>query len=162
MELTTSDDQGAVLASSTEAMMGDRYKLDRFIAAQNSIYEQVLVELKQGRKTSHWMWFIFPQLSGLGLSPLAQKFAIGSLAEAQTYLQHPVLGARLVECTQLVVQVDSRSAEEIFGYPDELKFRSCMTLFAHAAAENDLFAAALQKYFSGDQDVHTVELLSRL
>jgi len=121
-----------------------------------------LSKLKQGRKTSHWMWFIFPQLSGLGHSPLAQKFAIDSLAEAQAYLQHPVLGARLIECTQLVLQIDGRSVEEIFGYPDDLKFHSCMTLFATVTPKNDLFAAALQKYFSGNQDVCTVELLSRL
>ena len=119
----------------------------------------MLAELRAGRKSSHWMWFVFPQIEGLGHSPTAQRFAIASRAEAESYLRHPILGARLRECTQLVNAVVGRSIEEIFGYPDHLKFRSCMTLFAHATTDNEVFLEALRKYFGGEDDPLTVDRL---
>jgi uncharacterized protein (DUF1810 family) len=137
----------------------DRYNLQRFVDAQAPVFEQVRAELREGRKRGHWMWFVFPQITGLGYSPLASKFAISSLAEAAAYLQHPVLGPRLRECGQLVTQVDGRPITEIFGSPDDLKFRSCMTLFAHATSDNRVFKDALQKYFGGDFDRLTLERL---
>ena len=114
--------------------------------------ERVFAELRAGRKTSHWMWFVFPQIQGLGQSPMARQFAIASRAEAEDYLRHPILGARLRECTRLVGAIEGRDIEEIFGYPDDLKFRSCMTLFAHATADNRIFLDALAKYFGGAED----------
>lgn len=133
--------------------------LARFVDAQSSVYERVRGELSAGKKSSHWMWFIFPQLRGLGSSLMAQKFAIGSLAEAQAYLQHPVLGPRLLECTQLVMQIEGRNIEQIFGHPDDMKFRSCMTLFMRASPADQLFSDALKKYFAGEQDERSLELL---
>jgi uncharacterized protein (DUF1810 family) len=124
--------------------MSDPYNLNHFLDAQERVYDTVLNELRAGRKSSHWIWFIFPQIAGLGHSEMAQQFTIGSLDEAKAYLQHPVLGHRLRECTQLVLDVNGRSAEEIFGYPDHLKFRSCMTLFMTAATDNTLFKEQLQ------------------
>ena len=137
------------------------YNLHRFLDAQEGVYDTVLDELRAGRKSSHWIWFIFPQLTGLGRSGTAQHFAIGSLDEAKTYLQHPTLGPRLRACTQLVLDVNGRSAEEIFPYPDNLKFRSCMTLFLTAATDNTLFKAALLKYFDGKPDQLTLDILAR-
>ena len=141
--------------------MTDVYNLHRFLSAQAPIYDTVLAELRAGRKSSHWIWFIFPQIAGLGRSATAQQFAIASLDEAKAYLQHPILGPRLRECTQLVLDVEGRSAEEIFGYPDHLKFRSCMTLFLTAAPDNALFNAALLKYFDGKPDQLTLDLLAQ-
>ncbi len=135
--------------------------LHRFLDAQKGVYDTVLAELRAGRKSSHWIWFIFPQIAGLGHSSMAQQFAIGSLDEATAYLQHPVLGQRLRQCTQLVLNVEGRSAEEIFPYPDNLKFRSCMTLFMTAAADNALFKNALLKYFDGQPDQLTMNVLAR-
>lgn len=140
--------------------MTDDYNLQRFLDAQSHAYDAVLGELRAGRKSSHWMWFIFPQVKGLGHSGTAQKFAINSLEEAKAYLQHPVLGPRLGECTQLVLDVNGRSAEQIFGYPDHLKFRSCLTLFMTAAADNKIFTDALLKYFDGKPDTLTLDLLA--
>ena len=131
--------------------------LERFIDAQEPVLERVLAELRTGRKSSHWMWFVFPQIQGLGLSPTAQHFAIASRAEAEAYLRHPVLGPRLRACTRLVNEVAERSIEEIFGYPDYLKFRSSMTLFAHATADNQVFVEALRKYFGGEDDPLTLD-----
>ena len=139
--------------------MSDLYDLQRFVDAQNPVYDKVCSELRDGRKKSHWMWFVFPQSAGLGSSPLARKFAISSLAEAAAYLAHPVLGPRLAECTRLVNLVEGRPIEQIFGYPDDLKFRSSMTLFAHATSNNRVFIAALQKYFSGEFDPATLARL---
>ncbi|HXS20323.1 MAG TPA: DUF1810 domain-containing protein [Steroidobacteraceae bacterium] len=133
--------------------------LERFVQAQDPVIDRVLAELSAGHKASHWMWFVFPQIQGLGRSPTAQRFAISSRAEAEAYLRHVVLGARLRECTRLVNAVDGRSVEEIFGHPDYLKFRSSMTLFAHAAADNQIFLDALRKYFGGEEDPLTVERL---
>ena len=140
--------------------MTDVYNLHRFLDAQERIYDTVLDELRAGRKSSHWIWFIFPQITGLGHSGMAQKFAIASLDEAKAYLQHPVLGPRLRECTQLVLNVEGRSAEEIFPYPDNLKFRSCTTLFMTATTDNKIFKDALLKYFDGKPDTLTLNLLA--
>lgn len=134
----------------------DPYDLARFIAAQEPVYAQVTAELAAGRKRSHWMWFVFPQLQGLGASAMAQRYAIRSLEEATAYLAHPILGRRLRECAGLVNAVDGRSAREIFGRPDDLKFHSAMTLFAKAAPQEPLFALALQKYFAGAADPLTL------
>jgi len=139
--------------------MDDPYDLQRFVDAQAPVYDRVRVELCDGRKRTHWMWFIFSQIAGLGSSQLAGKFAISSLAEASAYLAHPILGPRLIECTTLVNQVERRSIEQIFGYPDDLKFRSSMTLFAHGTSDNPAFLAALQKYFGSEFDPATVARL---
>lgn len=130
-----------------------------FVKAQDPVYDRVLNELTRGCKASHWMWYIFPQISGLGHSAMAKRYAIGSGDEAKTYLAHPVLGARLNECTALVLNVPNRTAEQIFGHIDSLKFCSSMTLFALAATENPVFQQALDKYYEGADDPKTVALL---
>jgi uncharacterized protein (DUF1810 family) len=143
--------------------MEDQYNLTRFVEAQDPLFARVCAELAAGCKESHWMWFIFPQLLGLGSSPTARRYAIASVEEARAYLAHPVLGARLRECTRLVNRIEGRTIEEIFGYPDHLKFRSCMTLFACAAGEAGdglLFREALRKYFAGEEDPLTRERLT--
>ena len=140
--------------------MDDPFNLGRFLNAQASVYPQVLAELRAGQKRSHWIWFIFPQLKGLGSSSHAQFYGIGSLEEAAAYWSHPVLGPRLEECTILVNQVEKRPIGHILGYPDDLKFRSSMTLFSRAAPEARVFAQALEKYFAGQPDQLTLELLS--
>lgn len=137
-----------------------RYNLQRFVDAQEPVYEEVLGELRSGRKRRHWIWFVFPQLRGLGRSPTAKRFGIWSLGEARAYLQHDVLGPRLHECARLVAQIDGSSADDIFGWPDNLKVRSSMTLFAHATDENADFRAVLDKFYAGEEDPATVELLS--
>ncbi len=137
------------------------HQLERFIAAQESIYQQVVNELSAGRKRSHWMWFIFPQLAGLGFSAMAQHYAIGSLAEARAYLVHPVLGARLRECSALVLAVQGATVHGIFGSPDNMKFHSSMTLFAQAAPDEALFRDCLDKYFGGVPDRATLDLLHK-
>jgi uncharacterized protein (DUF1810 family) len=150
----------------------DPFKLQRFVEAQKGVIARVCAELTAGRKESHWMWFVFPQLKGLGSSATARHYAIGSLDEARAYLAHPVLGPRLHECTELVNRIEGCTIEAIFGYPDHLKFRSCMTLFARAADaaarvsdagaahEAQTFREALQKYFAGEGDPLTLELLT--
>lgn len=137
----------------------DPYDLARFVAAQEPVYAQVTAELAAGRKKSHWMWFVFPQFQGLGASAMAQRYAICSLEETAAYLAHPILGPRLKECVGLVNAVDARSAREIFGHPDDLKFRSSMTLFAATAPQEPLFMQALQKYFAGAADPLTLAKL---
>ncbi len=139
--------------------MEDPYELARFVKAQETCYPRALAELAQGAKRSHWMWFIFPQLKGLGSSPTAVAFAISSLAEARAYLAHPLLGARLRECTRCMLALPDSTAEEVFGHPDDLKFRSCMTLFAHADPDGP-WRAALERYFAGAEDPRTRELLT--
>lgn len=139
--------------------MHDAYNLQRFIDAQEPIYEEVINELKLGRKSSHWMWYIFPQIKGLGQSWTAQKFAISSLEEVDAYLQNPILGPRLRHCTQLVLNIEGRSIKQIFNYPDNLKFRSSMTLFSHTKKDNQLFKDALLKYFEGMPDQLTLDIL---
>ncbi len=141
------------------ASSDDPYDLARFVAAQGPVYAQSTAELAAGRKSSHWMWFVFPQLEGLGASAMAQRYAIRSLAEAATYVAHPLLGARLKECVGLVNKVEGRSAHEIFGSPDDLKFHSSMTLFAAAAPQEPLFAEALHKYFADRRDPLTLAKL---
>lgn len=131
----------------------------RFIDAQTDIYAQVLDELRAGRKHSHWMWFIFPQFDGLGFSSTSRHYAIKSLDEAREYLRHPVLGARLIECTRIVNALPGRSALAVFGSPDDLKFRSSMTLFELVAGPDSEFAAALDKYFAGARDDRTLALV---
>jgi len=137
----------------------DPYNLRRFLDAQRGVYEQAERELRAGRKQSHWMWFIFPQIKGLGHSAMAQKYAISSIAEAKAYIDHPLLGPRLRECTQLVININGPSIEEIFGYPDFRKFQSSMTLFAKATDDNQVFKNALQKYYGAEYDPRTAELL---
>ncbi len=139
--------------------VNDPYNLQRFLDAQSGVFDQVRSELRGGCKLGHWMWFIFPQIRGLGHSPLAREFAISSREEAEAYLKHPVLGPRLRECSQLVNLVAGRSIHQILGYPDNLKFRSSMTLFAHATSENLVFIDSLQKYFAGEFDHLTLERL---
>jgi uncharacterized protein (DUF1810 family) len=133
--------------------------LQRFVDAQAPVYDRVRAELRGGRKASHWMWFVFPQLAGLGRSATAQHYAIASLDEARAYLRHPVLGPRLVECTRLVNAVAGRSAREILGGPDDLKFRSSMTLFSRADPAELVFGEALKKFFGGVPDPRTLEIL---
>jgi uncharacterized protein (DUF1810 family) len=135
------------------------FDLERFVQAQQAVYAAVCAELHAGAKRSHWMWFIFPQLKGLGSSPSAQHYGVASLAEARAYLDHPLLGARLRECTQRLLLLEGRSAAAIFGYPDELKLRSCLTLFERAAPQEELFSEALGKYYGGQPDPRTLELL---
>ena len=139
--------------------MDDPYNLQRFIDAQDPVYEQVRRELEAAHKTSHWMWFIFPQIAGLGYSLMAQRYAIGSRAEAAAYADHPVLGPRLRECTGLVNAIEGRTVNEIFGSPDDLKFRSSVTLFAICASDPQVFQHALDKYFAGEADPLTVARL---
>ena len=140
-------------------MTGQSADLDRFLQAQAPVYATVLQELRNGRKRTHWMWFIFPQLEGLGHSFMATHFGIKGLDHAAAYLRHPVLGARLEECTRLVNAQESRSAYDILGDPDEMKFRSSMTLFKHAGATGGVFATALEKYFAGEEDALTLTRL---
>jgi uncharacterized protein (DUF1810 family) len=137
----------------------DPHHLQRFVDAQSSEYEQVCAELRGGHKRTHWIWFIFPQLKGLGRSETASYYGIASRQEAEAYLAHPLLGPRLRECTRLVNMVEGRSVDQIFGYPDNLKFRSSMTLFASTGSDNQIFKDALQKYFAGQPDQRTIELL---
>jgi uncharacterized protein (DUF1810 family) len=136
------------------------FDLERFVTAQDEVYKTVLAELRAGRKQSHWMWFIFPQVAGLGRSEISQKYAIGSSDEAAAYLAHPVLGPRLRECANLVLAIEDRSAHEIFGSPDDRKFQSSMTLFSDVAPDEAVFQACLDKYFDGRADPATLEHLS--
>jgi len=139
--------------------MDDPHDLQRFVDAQATVIDRVRAELARGRKRSHWMWFIFPQIAGLGFSAMAQRYAIGSLDEARAYLNHPVLGPRLEDCTRLVLAADGSTASDIFGWPDDMKFRSSMTLFAQAAPDRPVFAEALRKYFDDEPDPETLKRL---
>jgi uncharacterized protein (DUF1810 family) len=139
----------------------DAFNLQRFVDAQADVFDRVEMELRAGRKRSHWMWFIFPQLAGLGFSQMSQFFALESVEEARAYLGHPILGERLRACTNWVCAVEGRSLGEIFGAPDDAKFRSCMTLFAQAAPQEPIFGEALAKLCGGQPDPATVELLAR-
>jgi uncharacterized protein (DUF1810 family) len=139
--------------------MPDPSNLQRFVDAQSPVIDGVMAELLDGYKRGHWMWFVFPQIVGLGSSSMAREFAISSLEEAKAFLSHPILGPRLRECTRLVNLLAGRSISQIFGYPDDLKFRSCMTLFAHATSDNQVFTEALRKYFGGEFDPLTLERL---
>ena len=139
--------------------MDDPFNLQRFVDAQAPVYERVVAELRHGQKQSHWMWFVFPQIKGLGSSAMARRFAISSRAEAEAYLDHPLLGPRLRECTRLVVAVQGRTIDAILGYPDDLKFRSSMTLFASVAPDETDFVEALDKFYGGAMDRATLERL---
>jgi uncharacterized protein (DUF1810 family) len=141
--------------------MDDRYDLERFVAAQDAggTYDHAVAELRRGRKTSHWMWFVFPQIAGLGLSPVSRRFAISSLEEARAYLAHPVLGPRLTECAGVLAQTPGRTAEQIFGDIDAMKLRSSMTLFLRADPGQPLFARVLDQYFDSSPDPATDERL---
>jgi uncharacterized protein (DUF1810 family) len=139
----------------------DPYRLDRFLQAQDSggTFQRAVAELRAGRKVSHWMWFIFPQIAGLGLSAMSQRYAISGLAEARAYLEHPVLGPRFVECATILAATDGKSAAEILGSVDAMKLRSSMTLFAVAARDQPAFSAVLTKYFGGTPDEATLARL---
>jgi uncharacterized protein (DUF1810 family) len=134
-------------------------KLADFVATQDPVYDQVVSELKAGRKRTHWMWFIFPQMTGLGFSTMARRFGIASKSEAKVYLSHDIVGPRLRECTQLLLDLPGKNISDILGYPDDLKFRSSMTLFAVVAPEETIFAEALKKFFADEPDARTIELL---
>jgi uncharacterized protein (DUF1810 family) len=136
--------------------MDDKFDLERFVQAQEPVYASVLAELRAGHKRSHWMWFVFPQIAGLGTSEMAQRYAIASSDEAAAYLAHPVLGQRLRECAAIVAALDAPSAEDIFGQTDTLKFRSSMTLFADVAPDEAVFQACIDKYFDGAPDPETL------
>lgn len=139
--------------------MSDPYHLQRFVDAQQPVLENVCRELRDGRKRSHWMWFVFPQIRGLGHSDMARKFAISSREEAEAYLKHPILGPRLRECSRIVAALGGRTIEDIFGYPDTMKFQSSMTLFSQVAADNEVFDDCLRKYFEGKHDPFTLARL---
>ena len=139
--------------------MDDPHDLQRFLDAQHNVYETALTELQRGRKASHWMWFVFPQVAGLGLSAMSLRYAIGSLDEARAYLDHPVLGPRLIAGVEAVNAVRGHSAHEIFGSPDDRKFQSCLTLFERVADAPEVFGAALERYYGGQRDARTLEVL---
>jgi uncharacterized protein (DUF1810 family) len=138
----------------------DSYHLSRFVVAQEGVYETGLGELKRGAKRSHWMWFVFPQVAGLGTSPMAVRFAIGSRGEAEAYLKHPVLGPRLRACAEALLGVSGRTAREVMGSPDDVKLKSSMTLFAAVAEPGSPFQAVLDRYYSGEKDPRTLEFLA--
>jgi uncharacterized protein (DUF1810 family) len=140
-------------------MNADHYRLQRFVDAQEGVHDRALAELRAGRKTSHWMWFVFPQVAGLGSSAMAKRYAIGSLEEARAYLDHPVLGPRLIECVEAVLSHSDLTALEILGSPDDVKLRSSMTLFALAASPEAPFQRVLDAFFEGEMDTRTVDLL---
>jgi uncharacterized protein (DUF1810 family) len=137
----------------------DRFGLNRFVQAQEGAYPRALAEIKLGRKRSHWMWFIFPQIDNLGYSATAKFYSIKSKEEAKAYLDHPLLGKRLVECTEALLKTEGKTAAEIFGYPDDLKLRSSMTLFASTSGADSAFSRVLDRYFQGEPDQRTLELL---
>jgi uncharacterized protein (DUF1810 family) len=141
--------------------MSESFDLERFVSAQVQVYPRVVAELSEGRKRSHWMWFIFPQIEGLGFSAMAQRFAIRSRAEAVAYLAHGVLGPRLIECTRLVLAVKERTVHDILGSPDNLKFRSSMTLF-DAVSDHPIFGQAIALYYGGGKDQATLDILQAL
>ena len=136
------------------------FNLTRFLSAQQSIYPQVIKELRNGKKTSHWMWLIFPQIEGLGHSATAKYYSIKSIEEAKKYIEHPILGVRLLECSNILLNINSKTADDIFGYPDNLKLKSCMTLFNVIAPEQKVFADVLKKYFDEEHDQKTLDILS--
>ncbi|MDI3560458.1 DUF1810 domain-containing protein [Bradyrhizobium sp. Arg816] len=141
--------------------MTDPFDLERFVRAQDPVFRDVQGELARGRKQTHWMWFVFPQIAGLGFSAMSQRYAIGSRGEARAYLAHPVLGPRLIECTTLVLAVEGRTINAILGAPDDSKFRSSMTLFG-AVSDEPVFDQALARYFAGERDNATLEMLAKL
>ena len=147
------------MAVTNDSRSDEIHNLSRFLDAQEDVYDRALAEIRSGRKRSHWMWYIFPQIEGLGFSSTSRLYAIKSIAEAKAYLGHPVLGPRLIECTEAVLGVEGRSAYDIFGSPDEMKLRSCATLFACVSPEGSVFHRLLDKYFQGTGDEKTLRLL---
>jgi len=145
----------------TEIDLDDPFNLDRFVRAQEADYERVVAEISAGRKRSHWMWYVFPQFAGLGSSPTSQLYAIKSLDEARAYLAHPILGPHLAECASAALDVNGRTAHEIFGSPDDMKLRSSATLFALVSGDNSVFHRILTKYFDGQPDARTLQLARR-
>ena len=141
---------------------GDPHDLKRFVEAQAPSYDRALLEIQRGEKTSHWMWYVFPQVEGLGSSPTSRRYSIKSLEEAEAYLADPVLGPRLRECTLAALSVEGRSAREIFGSPDDMKLRSCATLFAHVSPPGSPFHRILDRYFEGNPDPRTLDLIGRM
>jgi uncharacterized protein (DUF1810 family) len=139
----------------------DPYDLARFVRAQEADYDQAMSEIRGGRKRSHWMWYIFPQFDGLGVSSTSRQYAIKSVAEAEAYLRHPILGPRLLESVQAMLSVEGRSALEVFGSPDNMKLRSCATLFACVAPAGSVFEQLLDRYFGGERDDKTLRLIGR-
>jgi len=139
--------------------LSDPFDLNRFLEAQKDDYQQALAEIRRGRKRSHWMWYIFPQYEGLGFSSTSRQYAIKSIAEAEAYLAHPVLGPRLIECVEALLGVEGRSAHDVFGSPDDLKLRSCATLFACVSPDGSVFHQLLDKYFQGERDPKTLRLV---
>lgn len=139
--------------------MNDTHDLDRFVEAQEGVYERALAEIKSGHKRSHWMWFIFPQIHGLGFSAISQRYAIKSREEAKAYLDHELLGPRLLDCVEVLLKLEGLSADEIFGYPDEMKLRSCATLFAQVSPPESAFHRLLEKFFAAEPDPKTLRLL---
>ena len=137
----------------------DPYNLERFVEAQEGVFEQACGELRRGRKTGHWMWFIFPQIAGLGFSEMSREYAIRSIDEARAYLQHAALGPRLREVCGIVNAIEGKSAYQVFGSPDDMKLRSSMTLFAKATQENEVFVEVIRKYFGGVEDARTLDLM---
>ena len=142
-----------------DAQGGDPHDLGRFVQAQEGDYERALSEVRAGRKRSHWMWYIFPQYEGLGFSPTSRRYSIKSIAEAKAYLAHAVLGPRLTACAEAALGVEGRSALEVFGPPDDMKLRSCATLFAHVSPPGSVFERLLSKYFDGERDERTLRLI---
>jgi len=140
----------------------DPFNLGRFTSAQEAVYDRALAELRRGQKQSHWMWYIFPQIDGLGHSPTAMRYAIKSIEEAREYLNHPVLGARLLECAETVLDIEGRSVSEILGFPDDVKLRSSMTLFESISDTDSVFALVLHKFFNGNQDDKTLQILKKM
>jgi uncharacterized protein (DUF1810 family) len=150
----------AIMSNSTDSPnTDDPYLLNRFVLAQQEDYEQALAEIRGGKKRTHWMWYIFPQIDGLAFSSTSKYYAIKSIDEAKAYLEHPLLGPRLLECAEAVVGVEGRSAKEIFGSPDDLKLRSCATLFACVSPPGSAFDRLLEKYYRGERDQKTLQLL---
>lgn len=140
----------------------DTFDLSRFIVAQKNVYDCVLTELRRGKKQTHWMWYIFPQIDGLGHSSISIRYSIKSIAEARSYLSHSILGARLLECAEMVLDIEKRSVSEIFGYPDDMKLRSSMTLFAFISDTDSVFDSVLEKFFYGHRDSRTIQILESL
>ena len=145
-----------------EPDVGDLHDLDRFVLAQIGVYEGALAEMEEGKKRSHWMWFVFPQIAGLGQSEIAREYALSGLEEARAYLEHPVLGVRLIEIAQIVLHIEGSTARKIFGSPDDMKLHSSATLFAQVSGRSSVFHQLLERFFQGEPDERTIELLMEM
>src|SRR4030095_12358131 len=156
LELALGDKRDRMTNSSESRRCDDPYNLNRFVQAQEDDYEQALSEIRSGKKRTHWMWYIFPQIDGLAFSSTSKRYSIKSVEEAKAYLDHPILGPRLLECTEAVIHIEGRSATEIFGFPDDLKLRSCATLFACVLPPGSVFERLLKRYYRGGRDEKTL------